>query len=57
MKLDKTIQKVQDQLESLSETLQQPLQGITAFVRKHKKLIVSLAVIYVVYNFLFSEEE
>ena len=55
--MEKTIKKIEKDIISLSDSVKEPLSSIVGFIKKHKKIIIILAVIYFSYKYLFDEED
>ena len=55
--MEKTIKKVEKDINSLSRTVKEPLQSVIVFVRKHRRLLVVVALLYIAYSYMFNEEE
>lgn len=56
MKIDAVVEKVEGKLMELEKTVEAPIKALIGFVKKHKKLIVILALGYLVVHFLFNED-
>lgn len=52
MKIEKNFEKLLTDLEKKSSTY---VRDITGFIRRHKRLLVTAFVIYMVFNYLFDE--
>ena len=55
-KLNKVASNIENQIAKAIKEVERPLKGIFQFITKHKKLILTLSVIYVVFNYLFTED-
>ena len=57
MKFSEIKDKAVDLADDLPRTVKTATRGVTAFLKKHKKLAITLLVIYLVFKYLFDEEE
>jgi hypothetical protein len=56
-KFSKTFKNVENDLEGLIESVKAPANSVLEFIKNHKKLIFTLVVGYLVYRYLFYDEE
>ena len=47
--------KVENDINSLMGKIENPLKETLGFIKKHKKFLIILGVIYLVYRYLFAE--
>lgn len=56
-KFNKVAEDIENQISKAIKIAEKPIKGVYEFVSKHKKFIFALAVVYVVFNYLFSDSE
>lgn len=60
-KLEKTITKIEGDVETFAKKLfgevKKPVENTVNFVKKHKKILLIVAVIYIGFNYLFAESD
>ena len=57
MKIEKAIAKLEEDVSKITGSLDEPIQKILSFIKKHKKILLLSAGIYLVYRYLFTENE
>lgn len=55
--LPDTLSKIEQDIETVAESLGEKFNYFVDFAKNHKKLILSIIVIYLIFHFLFDEEE
>ena len=55
--INKTVEEVETLLNRIVKEAQTPVKQVLAFVKQHKKLIFTVALGYIVFRYLFNEEE
>lgn len=56
-KFNKVVTDVETSIDKMIKEVEKPFKGILEFVKKHKKFILTLGVIYFVFNYLFSNDD
>jgi hypothetical protein len=56
-KLNKVLENVEGSLDELIKEASKPLKGVLEFVGKHKKILLVVGVMVLVFKYLFNEEE
>ncbi len=51
-----SLEKVTNDIEKLMIKLESPFKEMLNFIKDHKKLLITIGIIYFVYKYLFSEE-
>jgi hypothetical protein len=51
------LEKIESFIEEVKEKGEEVFETVIEFVKEHKKLIFSGIIIYLIYKFLFTEEE
>ena len=55
--MDKAITKLESDLSGLEGKLTDPINQVIEFVKDHKKILIVLGITYLVYRYLFSDED
>ena len=56
MSLEKSIKKIEKDIDKLLEKADAPIKEVGDFIKGHKKILITLAIIYLVYRYLFEED-
>ena len=57
MKLEQTIVKLEKEGKKLLKQLEKPFAEVVGFVKKHKKLVIAAGVLFLLYSYLFAEQD
>lgn len=52
---DKFLEKVEQSV--FSPDWKEPIEEVIGFIKRHKKVLITVGVLYVAYKYLFSEED
>jgi len=55
-KANKTLEKFEKQINKYSEGPKRLFKELIEFLKKHKKLLITLGIAYIAFEFLFGEE-
>ena len=54
--MKENIEEFIEKIKELEEEIEQPFKDMVSFINKHKRLLVTIGIVYLVLNYLFKEE-
>lgn len=56
-KINESFEKLENDIEKVSGMVEEPVENMMTFIKEHKKVLMIVAIIYIIYRYLFSEDE
>lgn len=54
--VNKAMVEVEQMLDRVFKEAESPIKSVLSFVRKHKRMIFTLALVYVVFKYMFADD-
>jgi hypothetical protein len=55
MEIEKVFTNAEEKIEEIMDGVKKPLDNVVDFIKKHKKIIFMLVILYATYSYLFDE--